>query len=273
MKIKLCWSLTGDYLLFNVINKDIAEWFIDTSQQLGNNYLIGDMVTDLPHRHQDTEKLIKEISDDVDKINNFIVKTIKQSPINKPTDWCNQIQLNALHKDWASTRQKWPKLTELLYKIDPTLFDSYHRMNCHIHLIEHSFEYVFRDSSHWRVDNPFNKNVYDWEECHLSIKYPGHGRHAFEKFENLDEDLENIETDNVNWDNIDPAINIKLRRPYKLTPPPEFLSWCEANHLLPHTSNIPLGNLVDWHSDLTNARHLFIKNNKIPKNYFSLNAV
>ena len=276
MKIKLSWNITNDSLFFDPINEDLAKWFIETSQQLGNNYAMADMVTDIPNRSSNTEKLINEISNDVDRVNEFIIKTIKQPPVDKPTNWCDQQQLNKLHKDWALTRKKWPTLDKLLYKIDPTLFDSYHRMNCHIHLIETSFKYDFRDPTHWRVNNPFKDaghQLNTWEECHLAIKYPGHGREAFEKFQNLDEDVENISIDDCNWDNVDPAITIKLTRPYKRNPPTEFLEWCKSKNLIPYNSTMPLGNLTDWKNNITNARTLFMKNNKITKNHFSLSAV
>ena len=272
MKIKLHWSKTNDYLLFDAINEQLVLWFVETSQQLGNNYSLANMVTDLPHRAENTTTLIKEISNDIDRVNEFLV-SMKQLPVSKPTDWYDQTQLNILHKNWAHTRYTWPKLSSMLYKIDPTLFDSYHRMNCHIHLIENSFEYQFRDPTHWRVDNPYKDTAYEWAHCHLALKYPGHGREAFEKFRNLDDNLEDIELDNCNWDNIDPAITVSLTRPYSITPPAEFLTWGQDQILIPHTNTIPLGNLVNWRTELINARHVFTDNIGILENYFSLSVV
>lgn len=273
MRIKLLWAVTNDELMFDAHHPDLVEWFVTTSQQLGNNYSVSDMATDVPRRSRNNEQLIKEIDNDIDRVNEFIVRTMKQPPVDKPTNWCEQTQLNKLHKNWAVTRKKWPTLDKLLYKIDPSLFDSYHRMNCHIHLIENSFLYHFRDPRHWRVDNPFKDTTYEWEECHMALFYPGHGRTAFEKFKNLDEDLENFEIDNVNWNNVDPSININLVRPYKKQPPTEFLSWCNKYNVIPHNEFLPLGNLVDWRNNLTNARQLFMKNIKIPNNNFSLTII
>jgi hypothetical protein len=268
MKLKLLWTSTNDHLFFDVINEELTTWFINTTQQLGNQYSPGNMVTDDARRAHDTNKFVDELSNDVDRVNKFLI-SMKQPPVAKPNNWCDQQQLNALHKGWAQTRFDWPKLSSMLYKIDTTLFDSYHRMNCHIHVIETSFRYAFRDPTHWRVDNPFKDVPYDWEECHLSLKYPGHGREAFEKFKTCDDD----DSDLCNWDNIDGALTINLTRPYKITPPAEFLEWCKFKNLVPHTDTIPLGNLVDWATNLTNARGIFLKNMKIPGNYFSLSVV
>jgi len=272
MQIELVWNKTQDRLLFDVINLDLAEWFVDTSQRLGNCYAVADQKTDQPKRTHNTEKLILEITHDIDQVNKFFA-SMRQPAISIPNNWCDQSQLNRLHKDWAHTRKAWPRLPNMLYKLDQLLFDSYQEMNCHIHLIENSFCYEFRDASHWRVDNVFRDHRYDWEACHLAIAYPGHGRSAFEKFENLDDDLEDIEIDNCNWDNVDAFVSVDLGRPYKLTPPPEFLEWCQERNLVPHTHTLPLANLADWRNTLTQSRTMFMNNTKIPNNYFSLATI
>jgi hypothetical protein len=272
MQIELIWKKTQDRLLFEAINSDVAEWFVDTSQRLGNNYAIADQKTDGPRRSHDTEKLISEITHDINQVNKFFI-SMRQPVISIPDDWCNQIQLNKLHKDWAHTRKAWPRLPNMLHKLDRLLFDNYQEMNCHIHLIEHSFRYEFRDSSNWRVDNIFKDNMYEWEVCNLSISYPGHGRNAFEKFENLDDDLADIEIDNCNWDNIDAFLSVNLGRPYKLTPPTEFLDWCQEKKLVPHTHTLPMANLADWRNTITQARKIFMSNVKIPDNHFSLSII
>ena len=271
MKIQLTWKSTNDILLFDAINCDLANWFVQTSQRLGNNYAVADIVTDGPRRSNGTEQLIQEISHAIQSVNKFLA-SMKQHTIKIPDNWCDQSQLNTLHKEWAHTRTLWPRLPNMLYKLDPVLFDNYQITNCHTHLIEKSFRYEFRDPTHWRVDNPFKDQQYDWETSHLWICYPGHGRSAFEKFENLDEDPNDIHIDNCNWDNIDAYVGIGLSRPYKQTPPPEFLSWCQDKNLVPHTHTIALANLTDWRSNLTQARTIFMNNIKIPNNYFSLEA-
>jgi hypothetical protein len=268
MKIRLTWNSTNDKLLFDVINQELANWFVLTSEQLGNRYSIGDQIIDTLLAKPSTGKLIKEEIEYIETVNKQL--TLLKMPVFKiPSNWYDQQQLNTLHKDWGETRQKWPKLTELFYKIDPKIYEAYQEMNCHIHLIEKSFLYRFRDPANWRVCNPFKDNSYDWETCNLYINYPGHGREAFEKFQNMDT-YNDIYRDNVNWDNIDASIGINLIRPYKETPPQEFLDWCKEKKLTPHTRTIPLANLVNWKHDLTTARQIMSENVIIYDNYFSL---
>lgn len=269
MQIELVWKKTQDRLLFDVINLDLTSWFVDISQRLGNCYGIADQKTDQPKRQQDTEKLILEITNDITQVNKFFV-SMRQPEIALPNNWCDQTQLNHLHKKWAQTRKVWPQLPNMLYKLDKLLYDNYQEMNCHIHLIEDSFSYKFRDASNWRVNNVFKNNTYEWQVCHLAIAYPGHGRNAFEKFQNIDDELEDIEIDNCNWDNVDAFVSVNLGRPYQLTPPTEFLAWCQDKKLVPHTHTLPLANLSDWRNTLTLARTVFMNNIKIPNNYFSL---
>jgi hypothetical protein len=271
MKIQLTWALTNDMLLFDVINQDLATWFVQTSQQLGNQYGPGDQVIDAILKKSNTNKLIREEIDYIETVNKQL-SLLKMPVFDLPSNWYDQRQLNKLHKDWAETRQKWPKLSDLFYKIDKKLFEAYQEMNCHIHLIEDSFFYRFRDPTQWRVDNPFKDSIYDWEVSHLYIIYPGHGREAFEKFRNMDT-CDDIYRDNVNWDNIDSAVEIKLVRPYKETPPQEFLDWCKEKKLTPHTKTLPLANLANWENDLTMARQITTENIKIPNNNFSLTII
>ena len=271
MKIQLTWKLTNDVLLFDVINSDLALWFIQTSQQLGNRYGVADQIIDTLLAKPKTDKLINQEIAYIETVNKHLDR-LKMPVFLMPSNWYDQQQLNRLHKDWGETRQKWPKLTELFYKIDPEIYAAYQEMNCHIHLIEESFLYRFQDPTHWRVDNPLKDHSYDWEVCHLYINYPGHGREAFEKFQNLDI-YDDIHRDNVNWDNIDGSIGIKLVRPYKETPPQEFLDWCKEKKLIPHTKTLPLANLVNWKENLTMARQLVTKNVTIQDNYFSLEIV
>jgi hypothetical protein len=191
-----------------------------------------------------TEKLIKEEKEYIAKVNQTLA-SLKMPLFKEPENYYDQHQLNHLHKDWADTRKQWPKLTELFYKMDKELFEAYQEMNCHIHFIEQSFKYKFRDPGNWRVQNPFKSNSYDWESSHLYIDYPGHGRCAIEKFQHMDTG-EDMERDNNNWDNVDAFIGIQLNRPYKMSPPPEFLAWCQEKNLVPSNYNIPLANLTNW---------------------------
>lgn len=271
MKIQLTWSLTNDVLLFDAINQDLAQWFVQTSQQLGNQYSTADQKIDTILKSSNTDKLIQEEIRYIETVNKQLM-LLKMPVIEVPSNWYDQKQLNKLHKDWGETRQKWPKLSELFYKIDRKIFEAYQEMNCHIHLIEESFLYRFRDSTHWRVDNPFKDNSYDWETCNLYIHYPGHGREAFEKFRNMDI-YDDIYRDNVNWNNVDAYVGIKLSRPYKETPPEEFLDWCKEKKLIPHTKTLPLGNLVDWEHNLTRAKQIMTENVIIKDNHFSLEVI
>lgn len=272
MKLLLKWHCTDDQLEFDIINQDLAIWFVEKSNTVGTNqYHCGDQVVDILRSKTSTDILISEEKNYIHIVNQALQK-LKMPLFVEPNDYYDQMQLNKLHKDWARTREQWPKLTELFYKLDRELFEAYQEMNCHIHFIEKSFEYRFRDPSNWRIPNPFKDRAYDWEECHLFIDYPGHGRQAFEKFQCLDEGSD-LYLDDNNWDNIDAFVGIKLGRPYKVTPPMEFLHWCEQHGLVPHEYKLPLANLTDWKQNLTRARQVFTKNVTIKDNYFTLEII
>lgn len=272
MRLKLTWKATQDELLFDVINNDVVSWFVEKSNTHGKNrYESGDQVIDDLVKPQDTEILIKQEIEYVNTVNEILTK-LKLPKFALPTNWFDQSQLNKLHKDWAETRIQQPRLTELLYKIDKRYYEAYQEMNCHIHLIERSFQYRFRDTTHWRIDNPFKDKFYEWNTCHLYLEYPGHGRNAYEKFQWID-DGQDIERDTNNWDNIDSFLGMNLVRPYKVEPPQEFLEWCKQQNLVPHGYTLPLANLCDWRNQLDKARNIVTKNVKIADNYFLLEVI
>lgn len=272
MRLRLLWNHTQDELLLDVINQDLMSWFVEQSTVNGKNqYSLGNQIIDKLVESRDTEVLIAEEVQYIKQVNEILTK-LKLPTFDLPTDWFDQSQLNKLHKDWAETRFQQPKLTELLYKIDKKYFEAYQEMNCHIHLIERSFEYRFRDTAHWRINNPFQHNAYDWQVCHLYIEYPGHGRNAYEKFQWID-DAQDISRDINNWDNIDSFLGMNLVRPYKTSPPDEFLQWCKQQNLVPHGYTLPLANLSDWRNQLPRARNILTKNVKIQDNYFSLEII
>jgi hypothetical protein len=268
MKITATWNKTDDRLIFESINDAVCQWFVQTCNERNTKFSTADMITDVPIRAESSLKLIAEINNAIDVLNKFMVK-LKLPTITKPSDWFDQQQLNRIHKDWARTRHDYPKLPELLYKVDKEVFDSYNQTNCHIHLIENSFHHSFRDNNnHWRVENPFKNEFFDWHVCHLSLSYPGHGREAFEKFRNFDQEV--FVDDLCNWDNLDSQISMNLVRPYRLLPPPAFLDWCQDQALIPHTNTLPLANLIDWETNLAEARSIITKNTEIQDNYFTL---
>ena len=47
MQIKLTWKKTNNTILFDVINEDVAQWFVARSADLGTNqYSLGDQIID-----------------------------------------------------------------------------------------------------------------------------------------------------------------------------------------------------------------------------------
>ena len=272
VKLKLSWDQTKDSVLFDIINHDVACWFVEQSLMHGNNrYELGDQIVDQLRRSHNSLSLIDEEIEYINTVNT-VLKKLKIPQFTMPTDWFDQQQLNKLHKEWALTRYSIPNLSQLLYKLDRKYFEAYQEMNCHIHFIENSFRYSFRDLTHWRVNNPFQNTYYPWQVCHLYIEYPGHGRNAFEQFENYD-DGEDWDQDSINWDNIDALLGMNLVRPYSIEPPKQFVEWCQQKKLVPHRSTIPLGNVTNWQNQLASARKIFTENVIIQNNYFSLEII
>lgn len=271
MQFKITWSRTQDYILFDSLNDDLVEWFIVTNHKQNSKYQLADQVIDILMRSADTNTIIQEEQAYMHKVNEAL-KKLRLPIIREPTDWFDQQQLNRLHADWSETRFNMPKLSELFYHMDPDLYRAYQEMNCHIHLIERSFDYSFRAIQYWSLPNPFQHKWFEWQNSHLRMTYPGHGRQAFEQFEWMDDNEDMLRGMN-NWGNLDSFVDITLRRPYRMQPPEEFVAWCQQHDILPNHYHIPLANVHDWRNRLTEARHTLAKNVKLEENYFSLDIV
>jgi len=81
-RIKLSFQQTGDTLFFDIINLELAHWFVQTSQRLGNRYSLGDQVVDEIQRSD--RPLIDEEITYVNLVNQQLKKNSKCQLLNCP---------------------------------------------------------------------------------------------------------------------------------------------------------------------------------------------
>jgi hypothetical protein len=75
MKLKLSWPVTGDFLFFDIINKDVTCWFVEQSQTLGTNqFSKGDQVIDILSAKGNTQSLIEEEKNYIAKVNEILTR-------------------------------------------------------------------------------------------------------------------------------------------------------------------------------------------------------
>jgi hypothetical protein len=253
MKFKLYWTETGDEFEATAIDDELTAWFID--QCPGQFKVVNDPST----------TAAKTIIADVQRVNQALAK-LHLPPIVPPTNTLDQGELNRVHKQWVGIHRTHPNLDTLLYKIDPTLFDSFHSTNNKVHEIERSFNYALRTTDFKKHLNPFKEQEFHPGVFNISLIYSDFGRNSWEKFVNGDNTPNDAELSQ--WEYIGEYVNIELVRPYTITWPVKFTNWCQQHSIKPVFNKLPLGNIEE--SQLTHAREVMERNFLRLNNYLHI---
>jgi len=255
--LRMTWAKSGDVLDINSVSDEFSEFFVDISNELGNNWSLSNVSADISP--VDTVAILEELYFNISQVNkccekfNLLVPTLPEA-----FDHTDQSDLNQLHSDWVSIIRRHPKLDFLLDKIDPLMGKRFHDINTMVHLLEKGFTYSIRTPRFWKYENIFKDLDQPWGEFHISLVYADFGRCAFEKFLTNSSIVTDAEL--VNWNTIAPHVKIQLSRPYVSTPPAEYVDFCKYHGLVPHSQYWPLGNLCNWQDTLTEARKIMERN-------------
>ena len=268
MNFRLYWSSTGDSFDVESANDDLCAWVIDRCNEFDSKFTSDIYKQD---RHfVPADNVIKDINQKLQNINGTLLK-LKIQQLDVPTSFYNQFELNKLHKDWISVLHAYPKIENLLYKIDAALFDDFHSINRLIHQLETSFSYTLRSLTPWREPNPFYAQLITPGVYNLALTYPDHGRNSYEKWVNFEEDPNDEELSQ--WKNIGSILTINLVRPYQIEYPPAYLKYCEKHNVTPSYMYLPLGNLADIYNTLGTVREIMNRNLKQADNYLRITKI
>jgi len=261
MKLRLAWTKTGDYFDIVSTHPELAEWYATKCKHYNSNFKTNVFSQDPDP--QNINATVEKIKNDLVQVND-ILKKLRIETIDIPNNFFDQRDLNQLHRHWIHIDQNKPGLDNLLYRIDPKLFDAYNSLNMETHKLESSFNYVLRAVDHWKDPNPFTDHCFVPGIFNVSICYTDHGRNSWEKFINYESKPNDHELSN--WQNIGSAISINLIKPYVSEFPKEFLKYCVEHTIKPVYSCIALGNLPDVES-LARAREIMNNNLTQQDNY------
>ena len=253
MNFKLYWTKTGDEFEATAINNGLTQWFIDQCQ--GQFTVVNDPGT----------SAVETIITDIQRVNAALTK-LHLPLIELPANTLDQNKINQVHKQWVGIHRTHPNLDTLLYKIDPTLFDSFHATNNKVHEIERSFNYALRTTDFKKHINPFHEQDFAPGVFNISLIYSDFGRNSWEKFVNGDNTPNDAELSQ--WEYIGEYINIELVRPYTITWPTEFVTWCQQHNIKPVFNKLPLGNIEE--TQLTQAREIMERNFRQSDNYLRI---
>lgn len=253
MNFKIYWTKTGDSFTAQALDVELTNWFIDTCQSPFG------VVTHSNNNAIDT------ILSDIQRVNTVLTR-LRLPIIKEPTNVFDQDELNRVHKEWVGIHRQYPDLDTLLFKIDSTLFDSFHNINNKVHDIEQSFNYALRTINFKKHVNPFVGREWSPGVFNISLIYSDFGRSSWEKFINSDTTPNDNELSQ--WQYIGEFVSINLAQPYTMSWPTDFTTWCNTHGITPMFNKLPLGNISS--NQMAIAREIMTKNLNQVDNYLRI---
>lgn len=295
MPYHIVFDNTGDEILFDPVNQDLLDFYLDHLDQLSLNSF-------LPHDKNLGQNILSRIfkfKKTVTEINCWLYD-LADTKIELYDDeqYLNQDLLNKMHADWVRSinqvydiqkkrlQLNFSELAEKIHDMFPDdiqmpplyvvidklgwrdLYDSLN--NPHIHVLEGVFDNIrFTVSDSWTkiVDNPFDKKLLTNNHANLCISFNHLGRTLYNKYQNFDEDLKFDDENSFNELLGDVTLSFKPSQTIPLSA--EYVAWCKKNNREPIGHNLNIGNIPDLYRNVSKYRILVFKN-LLAKNKFSI---
>ena len=282
---------SGDTIPFVAINPDILEYYVDhLNQQKLNEFWI-----DNSEYCAGLSQLIDNLHQSLIENNIWFEQLFDQNFCTfTKEDYLNQKNLNYLHAAWVNAQsytydidakrkqfgyqglseqihdmfpdsERFPLLHDIVNKIGvKTEFD---KLNLYIHSIESSFSrLIFRCMIDWiEFPNPFDKKRINLDCCNLFLPFKHLGRSQYDKFINFDNELEYKDQNTFN--EMLGYVALSLSQPQTTSYSPEYISWCNQHNIPPIGESIPLGNIPNLVTNLTNYRIIILRNTVAGNNF------
>jgi hypothetical protein len=286
MQIKLVFEKSGDELIFDPINYEVAEYYIDNLNQSNNNnfatqYPIGQRIS----------RNISSLQESIGAANKFIhLLTGTEIPSYTADDILNQQILNRLHAVWVNYNDIEYNIQEHRNSIDPDikelaerlhhmlpdeipiislgtaldklgLANTYNQINLMLHTLEETFNTIsFRTDNWFSISNPFLKSILSNDVCNLRLSFNHLGRTLYNKYIHFDNKLEC--NDENSYDQLLGFVSIHLQRPQTIELSKEYTAWCRTRDINPTGDFLNIGNLPDIDTRLTEYRQLIYRNTR-----------
>lgn len=262
MKLSVVFNNTGDQIDFDVTQPDVAEFYVNWLDETGTNEFF-----DRPHlskiKTHDRTLVVKNFD--------FMVEYLKDKfditcfdGIDMLSEPFDQDKLNKIHRCYVkSLYQHDPNLISELVK-EPGMLDLFRTLNQGVHFAE----------KHWRsrlsnnaqvapnfiepVISPFDRDITTFDVGNLSIEYGGLGRQTFNKWENDDENIDDIDTHD--FQELYGQLAVNLFKPRTMLPPPEYVAYCKQNDIIPYGTHVNIGNAKDLVNKNGMYRDIFYRN-------------
>lgn len=252
--MKIVWKSTGDFLNLDPINQELAEYWINAlNHDNENNFHL------LSTKFNST--WLADLHQHINVIHQHLVSKLKNNSLESflNADLLDQKILNRLHRTWISILEKYPAMPVLLKKIDPSNETHWNQINKKLHFIEKNISCSLTpQSTYWEVNNIFGPKILNFNQSQIKINFSQKGRSTFNKW--LNRDFNIIDTDTNNYGQIGAEVQINVGREIIQPPPTNYINYCQENNLEVIGENLNLANFSDCELQLTNIRHVLVRN-------------
>jgi len=283
MQVKLAFNNSGDELLFDAVNYEVIEYYVDCL----NEHKLNDF-TLLQPAGQLINSGINNLHNAIVDANTYIRNiTFKEVGSYTDIEYLDQRVLNKLHADWVQSQScvvnvqhnrlhssaDIRELAEQLHHLLPdgdivtlgtalhklNLSNDYNRINLSVHALEEMFNNIKYKTNSWiEFPNPFPKSILTNDISNLRLSFNHLGRTLYNKFRVFDNTLEF--NDENTYDQLLGFVSIHLQQPQTIPLSKEYIQWCSNNKVEPSGDFLNVGNLPDINNRVSEYRQLVFRN-------------
>lgn len=289
MKFSLVFD-SGDAIPFEVIyNHELFEFFVDHANRNGQNCFSNQRLLS-----QNVDHKTSALHTSLTNVNQVLYELIGTNLPERQNllDYLDQRTLNEIHAKWVASQQKIIAVHKLRYssrtlasQLGQQLHDQYpddfdlvplapvmqklgllvpyEEVNMGVHRLEKCFDWIEFDApGKWSVfDNPYcQTTVSNQDVVNFGFSYTYVGRQYYNKFENFDLDL--VCDDHYNYETLEYAFTLNLRKPQTIPFSSEYMQWCDQHNIRPMGDKVPIANAVDIDHRLFDYRKILYRNSK-----------
>ena len=252
--MKLIFDTTGDQIDVDVINPNFVEFWLDNINDNDNKLSLID--------HDIKFELQSDLKNNLKKTNQILAKFAIQPLMDPEEDWYDQHNLNILHEKWVKLQHNYPSVVNALTMLGDSIVKDFYNINMLIHSIESKKSIVYEkfnnNKTTWQRVNNFSTDILSNGSWNIEIGYQNLGRSLFEKWSNLDDNVNDEDTNN--FTHFGSRVIINISRPFVSPLPTEYLSYCDKNGVAPINPILPMGNFKNYQKNLKEIRHVIYRN-------------
>jgi len=295
MIFSLIFENTGDSIPFQTISNqtaDVLSYYVDNLNKQNLNKFTNNNIGNK------INQAIANLNSTIINCNEFIYELLDQYIDTYTTEeYLNQQILNKLHADWVKSqtvkynilekrkKYNYSQQSELIHSMFPDeipeppvgviidklgVNEPYSNINVGVHKLERLFsEIKFQVANQNWVEftNPFGKDLLTNDVSNFSLAFNHLGRTLYNKFVYFDHTLEYHDENSFN--ELLGCVELRLDPAQTIPLSVEYVNWCKIHNKVPSGERLPIGNIPDLTTHLTDYRKIIFRNTR-QNNFFSI---